>query len=345
MEVTSYLSSGCLAIIQTRSPPFDHLLVVSKRGDDSLAIDDFPHMNVAMSNTSFLNAYASVFTGNVLFVCRDANLDFDSIFDGASVNSGVNATVFQKHDDILSEGNKETVGSIDGATALKHSEILKGEFIEIPSMVDLGEVSSRSKEIRCKINVVNSSNHVATIKSVKGSCSCFLGVVESPHDLQPHSNNILTLRFNPSGMTNPVSNQISRSVLIQTSDPKMPVSQIEIFGRLVNFIDWGVMPPKIELGSLSRGGLEKLKIQVKLISKRKASFDEVAILPSGNMDVLGSVNVFPAEEVFLTGDSYHYGNIEFTFSKVPEGKFSYLFEIRNRVSGETQSVELKGDVY
>jgi len=345
VDVTSYLGSACLAIIQTHSPPFDHLLVVSKRGEDSFVIDDFPHMNVAMSKNTFTNAYTSAFTGNVLFVSRDVNVNLSSMSDGGSVNSSVTAPVSQERTDILPEGDKNFGDSIDGVTSPNHSETLKGEFIEVPSGVDMGRVSSRNNEIRYRLNIVNKSNQLVIISSIKGSCSCFLGVVEKSSDIKPNRNNILTLRFNPSGMTIPSSNQILRSIVIQTSDPKLPVAKIEISGRLVSFTDWGVMPPKIELGSLSKSNVEKLKIQFNLFSRLKASFDDVEILPIGNMDVCGSVNLFSAENVVLNGDSYHYGNIEFTFSKVSEGRFSYLFQIKNKVSGETQSVELKGEVY
>jgi len=342
-DIEQYLNNKTLAVIQTLNSPSNHLLVVSKRKDGEIAIDDYPHLNIAMTRTHFSNAYNKIFSGNVLFVSSDTNAALKSMSDKEHTSDESRNFTAQTVSNTAAPNDIKDSVQTPSRIMTQNRELLKGDYIQMPGSVDLGDISSRSKEISCNVEIVNFSEHVVSIKDIKGSCSCFLGAKNMVKNLNPHDSAILDLRFNTKQIADLSSNMIARSVVIETSDPKLSAAQISIKGRLVPFTEWGVSPPKIDLGSVFIKPIKKIKARVDLLATSDQSRDEVEVLLGPNRNIDYSVELLP--NIKNSGTYFRYGYIDINIKSLPVGKFKYEIQIRNKKTNDVQVVEVTGTSY
>jgi len=333
-DIIHYTGENCLAILQIVRGGQSHFLVARKANDSCVLVDDPPTIGLTESISEFAIGNASGFTGNVLFVSSSQlnELEVKSL----QRDSGNSKNVV--------DSNKATNSSI-GTPQIQpvKGKLLHGKSISIPDIIDLGQVSSRAKEVKCSVKITNESDEEIVIKQIKGTCSCFIGVEPFGNAIKPHSDKVLVFRFEPRKMRGHDGDALRSSLIVETTDAELPLVQLSIIGQLTNIEKWLILPSVIDLGTISRADYLKYQGRYAVLTRDPADSSNVEIL-SCPTNLKCSFQRLPDSEFKKEGIYWIYGFVIVSTLDSRLSLFDFSISVRNTNSGVTQPLELKGNI-
>lgn len=329
-----------LALIQTQKPPWEHFFVFGKREDGAIRVDDYPHLNLIVGRDLFESKQERAFTGNVLIISKSSIEKLDAFLSSKSTTAGY---VPAEIDSERKEGTRKLLET-NTPTMTRTSNLLKGQSLVLSDLVELGEVSSRSKEVTAWCEVQNRSKNEVTIQKISGSCSCYLGPVPFDRVIKPDSVVKIGFRFDPRKMISLSSGEISSSLVLETSDPDLAIVKIQVHGRVVMSFAWGFMPANFDWGSVPKSRKTKYS-EFALLASKPIDATNLEIINENASDLDCKLYVFPKGEVKKLGPFTHYGFLKASLLAPPTGPFKYTIKVRNKLSGEVEYIEMKGVGY
>lgn len=337
-EVMDFSCKSTMVLIQTHKPPWEHFFVFWKRDDGAVNIDDYPYLNVVMGRDAFLNRQEKNFTGNVLIISKSPIEQCETI----TLNKKLHE---DKYDPVSIPGVKQNSSDAFKNDTIKISgtgNILHGYSLELRDVVEMGTISSRSKDAIAWCEIRNVSSKEVAVQKITGGCSCFLGSVPFNRVIKPGSAVRIGLRFDPSRMRVPGPGEVSSSLVLETTDPGLSTINIQVHGRVVNSFAWGFIPEVVDLGAISMSRASNYTAEFALFALTPIDAGNLEVINKDSPNLECELNLFPKNALKKVGSFIQYGTLNVHLLAAPAGRFKFTIQIRNKISGEVEFVEIKG---